>query len=62
MTPANWRQLRYVVLGIAMGLLLMTLAGMLGLIPKLAASRSMIPVAVALVIAAGAMRRRAKQP
>jgi Na+(H+)/acetate symporter ActP len=58
MTPASLRLLGNVILGVAILLLLVTLGGMVGLIPKLAASRELIIVAFILTLVARGLRRR----
>jgi hypothetical protein len=57
MTPASARTFGNIVLSLAVLELLVTLLGMLGIVPKLAPSREMVPLGAALVIGGGALRR-----
>ena len=62
MTNASKRMIGNVILGIAFIILAINLSGMFGLTPKLTSSRELNLVAIVLVIAAGGLRRRGKEP
>jgi hypothetical protein len=58
MAPALVRLWGNIILGVAIILLLITLSGMIGLTPKLASSRELIPVCFVLLMVAFVLRRR----
>lgn len=61
MSPATARLVGNVMLTIGVILLLITVAGMSGLIAKIAPSRELIIPCAVLVIGAAALRRRGRQ-
>ena len=62
MTQASSRLIGNVFLGIGILLIIINLAGMSGLTPKLTSSRELNLVSIVLVIAGGSLRRRGRQP
>ncbi|HEX7938550.1 MAG TPA: hypothetical protein VF483_06120 [Gemmatimonadaceae bacterium] len=62
MNPDTRRRVGNVVLIVGIAVLLVNLAGMSGLIPKVATARELNLVALVLIIAAGGMRRRGRTP
>ena len=61
MTQASSRLIGNVFLGIGILLIIINLAGMSGLTPKLTSSRELNLVSIVLVIAGGSLRRRGRQ-
>lgn len=62
MTPASQRTLGNLLLAIGIVILVINLSGMLGLTPKLTSSRDLNVLSIVLVVAAGALRRKGKEP
>lgn len=62
MTPASQRTLGNLLLAIGIVILVISLSGMLGLTPKLTSSRDLNVLSIVLVVAAGALRRKGKEP
>ena len=62
MTLESTRRLGTAVLLLGIAVLLVNLAGMTGLIAKVAPSRDLSLVVFVLVIAGGALRRRGRKP
>ena len=62
MNPEISRRVGTAVLIIAIAILLVNLAGMSGLIPKVASARELNVVVLVLVIAAAGLRRRGRAP
>ena len=58
MTQATWRILGNAMLAVAAVLLLVILSGMVGLTPRLAATRELTLLGLVLAVSAGAVRRR----
>lgn len=62
MTPATHRLIGNILLALGIIVLVIALAGMSGLTPKLAPSRELVIVAMVLLIGARGFRRRSTPP
>lgn len=61
MTQASTRLIGNVFLGIGILIIIINLAGMSGLTPKLTSSRELNLVSLVLVVAGGSLRRRGRE-
>ena len=62
MTQASTRLIGNIFLGIGILIIIINVAGMSGLTPKLTSSRELNLVSLVLVIAGGSLRRRGREP